>query len=65
MVVSITESAFLRTGYGCAQSGEDDYIVGVLLENVLEALLDERHCEETLRRSEMKILFGSMVWLDD
>ena len=60
MVVGIAESAFLRAGDGCAQSGEDDYVVGVLLEDVLETFLDERHFQGTLRGGELKILL--VLW---
>lgn len=46
MVIGISQTAFLCSCNGCAKRREEDYIVGVLLENVLDAFLDEAgHCE--------------------
>jgi len=41
MIVSVSQPAFLRSCDGCSEGGEEDDIVGILLEDVLDALLYE------------------------
>jgi hypothetical protein len=41
VIAGIFESALLRFRDGCAESGEDDDVVRLLLENVLRAFLYE------------------------
>jgi hypothetical protein len=45
MLVRIAQSTFFRSCDRCPECRQEDDIVGVLLDNVLETLLYERHCE--------------------
>lgn len=45
VVICIAQTSLLRPGHRSSQCGKNDHIIGVLLENVLDAFLDERHCE--------------------
>jgi hypothetical protein len=60
VVIGIAESTLLCAGYGRAQCGENDDVVGGLLEDVLEAFLDERHREERYAGGILRT-FGGMA----
>ncbi|CAG8700643.1 7934_t:CDS:2, partial [Scutellospora calospora] len=45
VVVGVFEAAFLCAGDGRAEGGEEDDVVGVLLEDVFGAFLEEGHFE--------------------
>jgi hypothetical protein len=64
MLVRISESTFFCSRDWCAECREEDYIVWILLEDVLEAFLDESHsrvggCAATLKTT--KVGIKSMV----
>lgn len=62
MVVGIFEAALLCACDGCAEGGEEDDVVGVPLENVLGAFLDEAGHVGTVRGLEMGESAG---WLSE
>jgi hypothetical protein len=41
MIVCISESSFLCARYGCPKCREEDDVLGVLLENIFDAFLEE------------------------
>jgi hypothetical protein len=63
MIIGIPQSALLRPRNWCPERGQEHYILGVLLEDVLHSLLYEsRHGgrkDEAKRRSKGK---GNMSW---
>jgi hypothetical protein len=55
MIICVSETALLCSCNGCSKSGKEDHILGVLLEDVLEAFLDEtRHCETCNKDAALK-----------
>jgi len=41
MVISIFEAAFVSASDGCTESGQEDDVLGILLEDVLHPLLNK------------------------
>lgn len=39
----MAEAAFVRSGYGSAESGEEDHVIGTFLEDVLQSFLKLCH----------------------
>ncbi len=41
--VGIAEAAFIRSGYGSTESGEEDHVIGLFLEEDLQSVLKMCH----------------------
>ncbi len=41
--VGIAEAAFIRSGYGSSESGEEDHVIGVFLKDILQSGLKLCH----------------------
>lgn len=41
--VGMAEAAFIGSGYGSAESGEEDNVIGMFLEDILQAFLELCH----------------------
>lgn len=43
--VGMAEAAFIRSGYGSAESGEEDHVIGMFLEDILHSFLELCHLD--------------------
>ena len=46
--VGMAEAAFIRCGYGSAESGEEDHVIGKFLEYILQSFLKLCHVDITV-----------------
>jgi hypothetical protein len=52
MIVCISESSFLCARYRCPKCGEEDDVLGVLLEDVFDTFLEEAcHFDAEMRKA--------------